>query len=235
MPRSVIWKRWNSWTLPTRLTLLFSFIGLILAAFQLFEVPQKTSAWLWPASPPPYDLALQSSISALHRSDICLTSRLIEVEPDENRPEIDDNDVQPACRIDLSSLEVFATNYTNYLAQVPYSGAESFKDFVRVLKKAELAINDAQTVDQLRNSQNSLNMSLAEVGFWMCGMEWHLRSAPEGPGPESQPFRGVNLTATWDEWDRKSGKAFTQSVERRKNYQYMSKPNDCSGFIDLID
>lgn len=230
-----MWKRWNSWVLPTRLTLILAFFGLVIAVLQLFEVPRQISKWVWPAPPPPYDLALQFSILSLHRSNICLTSRLVEVMPDENTPDIDDNNTQPVCQINMKDLEVFSKNYTNYLAQIPYSGAESFKDFTRQLRKAEIAINSARSLNQLVRAQSKINMSLSEIGFWMCGMEWYLRSAPEGPGPETRPYRGVNLTETWNRWDERFGKTLHNSVARRKNYQYMSNGNDCSGFIDLLD
>lgn len=230
-----MWKRWKSWALPTKLTLIFAFLGLIVAVLQLIEFPRRLSEWGWPKPPLPYDVSLTASISSLHRSNVCLLSRIVEVRQDENLPEIDENEVQPLCRIDLSSLDEFSRSYTNYLAQVPYSGAESFRDFTRQLGKAEVAVNAAENVNELVHAQTRIDMSLAEVSYWMCGMEWYLRSAPEGPGPEAEPYGGVDLTRTWNEWDRKYGAGLGRSVDRRKNYQFEKAGNDCSGFINLID
>ena len=140
-----------------------------------------------------------------------------------------------SCKIDLAPLQLFAENYTNYLSQIPYSGAESFKNFTATLIESQIEINKANSIDDLLTAQKKIGMSLSEVGFWMCGMEWYLRLAPEGAGPDKAPFKGISLTDTWNEWDKKHAKVFSESVKRRLNYQYGDKTNTCSGFIDLID
>ncbi len=235
MRKMGIRKRWNSWALPTRLALTTAVLGLIVATLQLFEFPRWFSGWMWPNPAPTYDVALESAIIELHRSNICLTSRITEVEPDENMPEVDSNSQHPLCQIDLHSLDSFSQNYTNYLARVPYSGAESFRDFVTRLVKAGNSINSAKTVGQLSNAQNQIGMSLGEVGYWMCGMEWYLRLAPEGPGLKKQPYGGVNLNEAWDAWDDKFADGLPISVNRRKTYQSIDQSDQCSGFIDLLD
>jgi hypothetical protein len=231
-----ILRKWESWSLPTKLTLMFTFLSLFVAVLQLFEAPQRLSALFWPNPPAPYDLALNKAILDLHRSNICLTSRLIAVGYDENSPSSESNDQIPRCKLELQGLQEFAQGYTNYLAATPYSGAESLRGFTETLILSQDLINDAENVAQLIVAQNKIEMSLAEVGFWICGLEWYLRSAPEGPGHANASKKNqIQLTEVWNQWDEHNGKSQTASVERRKNYQQGDATNQCTGFIDLLD
>jgi hypothetical protein len=208
----------------------------MVSVLQLVEAPRHISAWLWPNPPAPYDLALNKAISDLHRSNICLTSRLIEVRPDDNSSSSNLNEQVPLCKIDIDGLRKFTGGYTNYLAAVPYSGAESLRDFTERLLQAQDLINKTENSAQLVAVQSEIGMSLAEIGFWICGLEWYLKLAPEGPGLSKGKIENqIELVEIWDQWDEQNGKSQKISVGRRKNYQQGDRSNQCSGFIDLLD
>jgi hypothetical protein len=231
-----IFKKWKRWSLPTKLTLVFALLSFVVSTLALFDVPRNFSAWAWPSPPPPYDVALDLAISDLHRSNICLATRLITVSPDENPGADGINDRVPLCKLDLAGLHEFTQAYTNYLALIPYNGAESLAGFTDTLMQAQDLINDAEGTDQLVAAQNEIRMSMAEVGFWMCGLEWWLGSAPEAPSPAKKSIESqIDLAEIWDQWDDKNGKLQAESVERRKNFQQDDRTNRCTGFIDLLD
>jgi hypothetical protein len=229
-------KKWKSWSLPTKLTLVFAFLSFAVSTLALFEAPKHFSTWAWPSPPPPYDVALDRAISDLHRSNICLATRLITVGPDENPGTDGINELDPTCKLDLSGLREFTQGYTNYLTLIPYNGAESLRGFTDTLMQAQDLINSSKNTSQLVASQNEIDMSMSEVGFWMCGMEWWLASVPEAPSPAKKSIESqIDLAEIWDLWDDRNGKSQAESVERRKIYQQDDRTNKCTGFIDLLD
>lgn len=214
-------KQWKSWSKPTK----YEFIGLIVAILALFSVPQHLSRLF---SEPKVQIYTTNRIEYIRKLDdasTCFAARLY----------VDQYDgMQSNCTVDIKGLSKFFGTFSPYLATTPYSGAEDLEDYSKRAEEAAEIINSASTRQDLINGEKRLGISLAEVGYHLCGIEWYLRRSPSNQISDMSQSRVQSYQRAWLSWLRYTKSDFRHAFFSHNRYSVTDDP-DCSSFIGLID
>lgn len=214
-------KQWKSWSKPTK----YEFIGLVVAILALFSAPQHVSRLFSEPKPHSYTADRIEYIRKLDDASTCFAARLYVEQYD---------DMQSNCTVDISGLSNFFKTFSPYLATTPYSGAEDLEDYSKRAEAAAGIINNASTRQDMINGEKRLGISLAEVGYHLCGIEWYLRRSPSNEISNMSQSRVESYQRAWLSWLRYTKSDFRHAFFSHNGYSVTDDP-DCSSFIGLID
>lgn len=214
-------KQWKSWSKPTK----YQFIGLIVAVLALFSVPQHLSRLFSEPKAQSYAADRIEYIRKLDDASTCFAARLY----------VDQySNMQSNCKVDIKGLSNFFKTFAPYLATTPYSGAENLEYYSRKAEFAAEMINNVSTRKELIDGEKRLGVSLAEVGYHLCGIEWYLRLSPSNQISNLSQSRVESYQRAWLSWLRYTKSDFRHAFFSHNGYSVTDDP-DCSSFMGLID
>lgn len=214
-------RQWKSWSKPTK----YEFIGLVVAILALFSAPQHLSRLFSEPKSQSYAADRIEYIRKLDDASTCFAARLY----------VDQySGMQSNCTVDIKGLSKFFEIFSPYLATTPYGGAENLADYSKHAEMAASIINNASTQQDLINKEKKLGISLAEVGYHLCGIEWYLRRSPSNQISDMSQSRVKSYQRAWLSWLRYTKSDFRHAFFSHNGYSVTDDP-DCSSFIGLID
>lgn len=214
-------QQWRTWSKPTK----YEFIGLVIAVLALVDAPGIISRATEAAPSRDYDTERIKFVNKLQSANLCLASRLYF----DGMHRLESN-----CRLDLSGLTQFARDFAPLMATAPYSGAWNLEEYAEEVERAADSINASASRAQLITQQRNSRLSIAQVGYYICGLEWYLRGAPPSPLAPMQEQRVKLYQAAWTSWNEDT-KAKFNTVPFELTAEGNPDDEDCSSFIDLLD
>jgi hypothetical protein len=213
--------QWTQWSKPTK----YQFIGLLLGlAALLIPVSEIIRRAIKSEPHLTYSQGRVEYVQKLSDASICLAGRL---NSDDLYP------LESDCQIDLRGLSHFIQQFAPYMALTPYSGAWNLERYSRVVEQNAPLINASSNRSELAALLKQ-NVSLAETAYYLCGLEWYLRSAaPDRLAPISK--EGVrSYQVAWMSWQAETGDRVDYAPYSSTKDEILDDP-DCSSFIDLLD
>ncbi len=232
-------EQWRRWSKPKK----YQFVGtsasvasLLVAVLALLNdrVQQGEQSGLQPSNPNPvagqlasggFEVSRVNLVQKLSDASLCLTARI-------HRDSL--FLLEPDCRMNVEGLRAFFQSYAPIFATQPYSGAEDAQKFANWVENETKNIDGIRSQAELIAYQRRTGINLAQLGYYLCGFEWYLRSAPPVPLPPMQAAPVAMYQAAWLNWNEATKSDF-QGVPFLITAAGEIDDDECSSFIDVLD
>jgi hypothetical protein len=191
----------------------------------LFSIPDKINAALSSNVHNGYEAERREMISKLSDANTCLSARIY----------FDGmHTLNSSCDLELTGLAEFSRRFAPYMAITPYSGAWNLEEYSSRVEEAAKQIDGSLNHQSLRRVEARTGLSLAKIGYYICGLEWYIRMAPPENVGKMSPARVKTYQDAWLSWLSATKTKSLDLPFESTEFEVKDDP-ECASFIDLLD